>query len=60
LKAERPDDVTVDRLFMESFGYPDDLPDLSSARPRGGNRFEDNKHSSYHARRARGELDAVY
>ncbi len=37
LKQERPEDSRVHSLFMQSFGYPDDLPDLTKLRPPAGN-----------------------
>ncbi len=42
------------------FGYPDDLPDLASLRPPGGNTLPAGIDTSHHARRSRGELPAVY
>ena len=34
LKQEHPEDPRVHGLSMQSFGYPDDLPDLTGSRPR--------------------------
>ncbi len=38
LRRDYPDDAEVKALFLDAFGYPDDLPDLKSLRPPGGNR----------------------
>ena len=37
LKREHPQDPRIHRLFMQSFAYPDDTPDLTKLRPPGGN-----------------------
>jgi len=46
-------------LYRRLMGYPDDLPDLSTLRPPGGNNKPDGVESSFLARRNRGELPAV-
>jgi hypothetical protein len=38
LRLDFPADADVHELFLDAFGYPDDLPDLKSLRPPGGNR----------------------
>ncbi len=60
LKREHPDDARVDRLFLQSFGYPDDLPDLTRLRPPGGNLREGSESTSFHSRRAEGTLRRYY
>lgn len=57
---------TLDALFQSDYrtyelwmSYPDDLPDLSRLRPPGNTKPE-GVGNSHHARRARGELPAVY
>lgn len=54
LEKHRPE------LFIEWMRFPDDLPNLSTARPPGGNRRPDGIHKSWFARRERGELSHVY
>lgn len=60
VKQTHPDDADIDHLFRRAFGYPDDLPDLSVLRPPGGNAVAGSEAHSHFARRARGELGAVY
>lgn len=60
LKREHPDDARVDRLFLQSFGYPDDLPDLTRLRPPGGNLRKGSEATSFHSRRAEGTLLRYY
>ncbi len=59
-KLSCPDDPNVDHLFRRAFGYPDDLPDLAALRPPGGNARPGSEARSHFARRARGDLPAVY
>lgn len=47
-------------LLSQFFGYPEDLPDLSSLRPKGGNRMQGSENGSAFHRRMRGELEDVY
>jgi hypothetical protein len=47
-------------LFQQLMGYPIDLPDLARLRPPGGNLRPAGVDASHFARRARGELPAVY
>jgi hypothetical protein len=54
LEKRRPD------LHRAWFGYPNNLPDLSRLRPPGGNLCPTGIAESHFARRARGELPAVY
>lgn len=59
-RADHPGSPAVDALYRAHFGYPADLPDLARLRPSGGNARPDGVAASHHARRARGELPAVY
>jgi hypothetical protein len=47
-------------LYVRLMGFPDDLPDLSSKRPPGGNSQPGGIRNSFMARRQRGELDETY
>jgi hypothetical protein len=47
-------------LFQELMGYPADLPNLARLRPPGGNSRPAGVDASHFARRARGELPAIY
>lgn len=47
-------------LFRELLAYPDDLPDLSSLRPPGGNLRTEGISESHFERRNRGELPETY
>ncbi len=60
LCAKYPQDPDVRAAFVDSFGYPDDLPDLLSLRPPGGNSREANVLVCFAARRQRNELADVY
>lgn len=60
LKAKHPADSVVDQLFLEAFGYPDDLPDLRELRPPGGNRCEKSEDTCYFAHREQGSLPQTY
>ena len=60
VKVAEPHDPVIDRIFRRAFGYPDDLPDLAALRPPGGNAHAGSEAASHFARRARGELPAVY
>jgi hypothetical protein len=59
LKAEFPSHPKVHELFVQEFGFPDDLPDLRSLKPPNGN-LMNNEGSCYYVRRERGELPEVY
>ncbi len=62
LKRAYPTDERVNRLFIQSFAYPsfEDLPDLQSLRPPGGNSLAENVRSCYRARRRESSLEDVY
>ncbi len=59
LKAEFPNHPKVHELFVQEFGYPDDLPDLRSLRPPKGNPANSEEHC-YYVLRERRELPEVY
>lgn len=65
LRVRYPNDTEVRALFRETFGYPDDLPDLrrrspEGPNPPGGNARPENAEWCYFARRERGQLPVVY
>jgi hypothetical protein len=60
LKRENPDNPTVHDLFVQVFGYPDDLPDLRTLRPPKGNMKSGSEETCYFATKERGELGEVY
>jgi hypothetical protein len=60
LKKEYPDDPRIHDLFLQVFGYPDDLPDLRKLRPPKGNTKSGSEETCYYALKARGELGEVY
>ncbi len=62
LKEKDPNDDQIHRQFIEAFRYPDDLPDLKSLRPPGGNSRNDGKESCYFEQRRTNQLrpDDVY
>ena len=60
LQQRYPDDAEIESLFLEAFGFPNDMPDLRSMRPPGGNSQSGSEQACYFARRERGELPATY
>jgi hypothetical protein len=60
LKRDFPEEPRVYQLFLEAFGYPEDLPDLAALRPPGGNSRDANKQTCFHALRQKGTLAATY
>jgi hypothetical protein len=60
LKAEFPDDPTVNRLFIQSFAFPMDLPDLTRLRPPGGNSRTGSEQRGFHELRSLEKLGEVY
>ncbi len=60
LERENPDNPAVHELFVQTFGYPDDLPDLRRFRPPYGNKKAGSENDCYYARRERGLLEEVY
>jgi hypothetical protein len=61
-REKYPDDEGMRADFRESFGYPEDLPDLRypALKPPGGNRLEASTRHCFRARRERGELEDIY
>jgi hypothetical protein len=59
-KREQPDNPVIHEIFLRRFRYPTDLPDLTKAKPPGGNSRPDGIEDSHHMRRRRGELPEVY
>ncbi|MGH7173032.1 MAG: hypothetical protein ACRELG_22345 [Gemmataceae bacterium] len=60
LRAKYPDDSDVQHIYHEAFRYPDDMPDLRTMRPPGGNTIKDSGQTCYYARQERNELLATY
>jgi hypothetical protein len=63
-RAKYPNDLEVLKDFRETFGYPDDLPDLRRRPPHGpdppgGNALPENAEYCCFARRERGELPTI-
>jgi hypothetical protein len=55
-----PTDPQVAALYREAFGFPDDLPNLASRRPPGGNVRPDGVRNCYSQQRADGRLSETY
>lgn len=55
-----PSDTGVAADFSESFGFPDELPDLRGLRPPAGNSLEVNRRSCFAALQERRQLPCVY
>jgi hypothetical protein len=60
LSQEYPEDQAIRQLYVDAFGYPDDLPDLRSRRPPGGNRSKSGANSSYYDLRQQNQLGECY
>jgi hypothetical protein len=60
LRIDYPDSADIAELFLDAFGFPDDLPDLTSLRPPGGNHPKLGAVVSYHRLRRLNELREVY
>jgi hypothetical protein len=60
LKQEFPADARVHRVFLQHFGYPEDLPDLRCRKPPDGNVREGSERACYHARREGKCLPDIY
>jgi hypothetical protein len=60
LKIDLPKNPDVEDLFLDAFGYPDNLPDLASMKPPGGNRSASGTAPSYFELRRRNRLDETY
>jgi hypothetical protein len=60
LKQQYPDDAEIDLLFLEAFGFPDDMPDLRTKVPPKGNMRAGSEKSCYFARKESGDLPPTY
>lgn len=60
LKQEYPQHTRIHQMFVEKFGYPEELPDLSALRPPAGNSRSGSDTLSHHRRRSQGALGKVY
>lgn len=60
LKGEYPLDSTVDQLYLDAFRYPEDMPDLRTCRPPGGNARTRSEDTCYYTLREKGELGKTY
>lgn len=60
LKRRHPLDAEMDQLYRRAFGYPEDMPDLRSFRPPGGNAVTGSEHSCHYALSERDELPDEY
>ncbi len=59
LKTLYPENLDVEKLFRETFGYPADLPDLTAKRPKSNSR-PDGVHECHFLRRFEGRLPEAY
>jgi hypothetical protein len=59
LASDNPESETATQ-YRARMVFPDDLPDLASLRPPGGNTAPDGVQTCYFAQRQRGELPATY
>jgi hypothetical protein len=60
LKAANPGNREIGRLFVEAFGYPADLPDLTRLRPPDGNLRHGSELACHFVLRQQGRLGDVY
>lgn len=60
LKRSYPDESEIHDLFLDAFGYPDDLPNLASRRPPEGKLPKAGSAQSYYELRRLGQLGEVY
>jgi hypothetical protein len=60
IKRRMPNDPDVHQLFLDYFGFPTDLPDLSRRQPPDGNSRPDGVENCHFERYKRGELPEVY
>lgn len=50
----------VQELYLDAFGFPDDLPDLLSMRPPAGNSLPDGVNNCFFLQKQKGTLAEVY
>jgi hypothetical protein len=60
LKSDFPQNAEVHELFLDAFGYPDELPNLRALRPPRGSRPRPASALSYHDLRRLNQLSEVY
>jgi hypothetical protein len=60
LKKLYPNDPRIAEMYLEAFGYPEDMPDLRTKKPPSGNSIKDSEESCYYVRKERGELSDTY
>jgi hypothetical protein len=60
LKLQHPNNPEIHSLFLDAFGYPEDLPDLASRRPPNGNRLKAGAVISHYQLRRLNQLGEVY
>ena len=57
LYERTPEEWAAATDYLETFGYPEDLPDLRALRPPAGNASRADCH---HSRKEKGDLPVVY
>ncbi len=60
LKLQYPNDPEVRNLFLNAFGYPNDLPNLTAKKMRGGAQPKSGRAVTYYQLRQQNQLDEVY
>jgi hypothetical protein len=60
LRERYPADAEIEAMFLRVFGFPDDMPDLRTMRPPGGNNRPGSELSCHFARWENGSLPATY
>ncbi len=60
LYAGAPENEHAKALYLDVFGYPDDLPDLTVLKPPGENSQPHNAFTCYFLRRMKASLSEVY
>jgi hypothetical protein len=60
LRERYPADAGIEAMYLHVFGFPDDMPDLRTKHPPGGNARPGSEQSCYFARHESGSLPATY
>ena len=60
LKQQFPEDPIVDKLFLEAFSFPDDLPDLKTLRPQEGKLTREDDPPCYFDLKQWNQLPPIY
>ncbi len=60
LFANRPGDAVVEELYLDAFGFPEELPDLQGMRPPGGNALPEGVKDCYFEQWKCGTLPPSY